>query len=32
MTRRRDGRFTENTGRSLTWMAEHRASLELALR
>ena len=28
----RDGRFTENTGRSLTWMAEHRESLEQALR
>ncbi len=28
----RAGHFTENTGRSLTWLAEHRDSLEQALR
>lgn len=28
----RAGRFTENTGRSLTWLAEHRDSLARALR
>lgn len=27
----RNGRFTENIGRSLTWLAEHRASLDSAL-
>ena len=27
----RAGRFTENTGRSLSWLAEHRESLTLAL-